>query len=242
MSSESKSKNSGKNLKALFSVICLSIIALGVIVYYSTNKVDNKGTVNEPTTVVETTTNAGATAEQTTAVQKSVTVEDTTVKETEAQTVPPTTEAEATTMKLTDTNTPFKSFYKYPLDEAVVNGYSEELVINETMGDYRSHTAVDFKGEQGREVAAINDGIVMEVYIDELYGTTVVIDHGGTLIAKYCGLDVVNVAEGEAVLIGDAIGTLGVVPFESKLEPHLHFETRLDGNPVNPLDVMGKTE
>lgn len=241
MSSESKSKNSGKNLKALFSVICLSIIALGVIVYTSTNNVENKGAVNEPTTVVES-TKAAETKEQTTAVQKSVTVEDTTVKETEAQTVPPTTEAESTSMNLTDTNTPYKSFYKYPIDEAVLNGYSEELVMNETMSDYRSHTAVDFKGELGCEITAVNDGIVMEVYSDEIYGTTVVIDHGGSLVAKYCGLDVVNVSEGESVLIGEVIGTLGTVPFETKSEPHLHFETRLDGNPVNPLDVMGKTE
>lgn len=233
MSSESKSKKSNKNLKALFSVICLSIIALGVIVYSTSSRVNN---VNEPTTVEATT------EERTTAVQRSVTVEDTTAEETEAQTVEQTTKKESTSMALTDTNTPYKSFYKYPISEAVQGGYTEELVKNETMGDYRSHTAVDFKGELGCEVSAINDGIVLEVFSDELYGMTVVIDHGGELVAKYCGLDVVNVSVGDPVTIGETIATLGKVPFEAKTESHLHLETRLGKDPVNPLDVMGKTE
>lgn len=233
MSTDSRSKKGNKKLKALFSVICIAIIALGVIVYFST-KPAKEGTVNEPTTVEET--------ELTTAVQRSVTVEDTTVTETEAQTEPETSTTENTSMALTDTNTPYKSFYKYPIDEVVLKGYTEELVKNETMGDYRSHTAVDFKGELGCEVSAINDGIVLNVYNDDRYGSVVEIDHGGQLISKYCGFDVVNVSKGSPVNIGESIGTLGKVPFESKDESHLHLETKLEGKYVNPLDVMGKTE
>lgn len=231
MSSNSKEKKGNKNLKALFSVICISIIALGLVVYFSTRPSD-EGTVNEPTTVAETTES----------VQKSVTVEDTTAAETTAAAQPQTTAKESTSMALTDTNTPYKSFYNYPIDEAVVKGYTEELVYNDTMGDYRSHTAVDFKGEAGNEIYAVNDGIVLNVYNDSIYGMTVEIDHGGKLVAKYCGLDAVSVEKGDAVMIGETIGNLGQVPFESKSEYHLHFETKLDGKSVNPLDVMGKTE
>ncbi len=231
MSSKSNSKNSNKNLKALFSVICISIIALGVIVYFTT--VNNKeDAVNEPTTVVETT-----------AVQRSVTVEDTTAETTQVQTETQTQQAEeSTSMPLSDTNTPYKSFYKYPVSEAVLKGYSEELVLNKTMKDYRSHTAVDFKAEAGAEVAAINDGIVIDVYNDALYGIVVEIDHGGKLVAKYCGLESSSVSAGDSVAIGGIIGTLGKVPCEGAEESHLHFETRLEDKPVNPLDVMGKTE
>lgn len=236
MSTDSNSKKGNKKLKALFSVICISIIALGVVVYFATKEPSKEGTVNEATTVEET--------EITTAVQRSVTVEDTTVTETEAETEPETEEqtTESTSMALTDTNTPYKSFYKYPIDEVVLKGYTEELVKNETMGDYRSHTAVDFKGEAGCEVSAINDGIVLDVYTDEMYGTTVEIDHGGKLVAKYSGFDTVNVSKGSPVMIGEKIGTLGKVPFEGKDENHLHFSTILEGKYVNPLDVMGKTE
>lgn len=231
MSSNSKSKKGNKNLKALFSVICISIIALGVVVYFSA-KPSDEGTVNEPTTVEEITS----------AVQRSVTVEETTAATTQAQTAAPETTTESTSMALTDTNTPYKSFYKYPVSEAVAKGYTEELVLNETMGDYRSHTAVDFKGEAGCEVLAVNDGIVMDVYNDSLSGMTIEIDHGGNLVAKYCGLEVVNVSPGDSVAIGQVLGTLGKVPFEAGGETHLHFETKLDGKYVNPLDVMGKTE
>ncbi|MDE7124097.1 MAG: hypothetical protein K2N83_01235, partial [Eubacterium sp.] len=146
MSSNSNAKKGNKNLRALFSVICISIIALGLIVYFSTNS--NNKTVNEQTTIEETTQ----------PVQKSVTVEDTTAEtttEAESETQPQTTES--TSMALLDTNTPYKSFYKYPITESVLSGYTEELVFNKTMGDYRSHTAVDFKAEAGADVYAIND-------------------------------------------------------------------------------------
>lgn len=229
MSSNSKKEN--KNLKALFSVICLSVIALGVIVYFTTaDKKEN--TVNEPTTVVETS-----------AVQRSVTVEETQPTTTQVQTQPetqPTTESSS--MPLTDTNTPYKSFYKYPLTEAVLNGYSEELVLNKTMNDYRSHTAVDFKGALGDEIVAVNDGVVLDVYNDALYGVTVKIDHGGKLVAYYCGLDSSSVSAGDSVKIGGVIGMLGNVPCEKADDAHLHFEMKLDEKSVNPLDVMGKTE
>lgn len=231
MSSNSNAKKGNKNLRALFSVICISIIALGLIVYFSTNS--NNKTVNEQTTIEETTQ----------PVQKSVTVEDTTAEtttEAESEAQPQTTES--TSMALLDTNTPYKSFYKYPITESVLSGYTEELVYNKTMGDYRSHTAVDFKAEAGAAVYAINDGIVLDVYNDSMLGMTVEIDHGGKLVAKYSGLEVVNVSEGDMIMIGSTIGTLGKVPFEASAEAHLHFETRLDGDYVNPLDVMGKTE
>ncbi|MGN0530874.1 MAG: peptidoglycan DD-metalloendopeptidase family protein [Eubacterium sp.] len=230
MSSDSKSKNAGRNLKALFSVVCVSIIALGVIVYFTTKPAKD---VNEPTTVVETT-----------AVQRSVTVEDTTAEETtpEQTTAEQTTKAEDATMPLLESNTPYKSFYQYPLDEVVINSYSEELIKNETMGDYRSHTAVDFGAEQGAEVRSVNDGIVLDVYNDSMLGMVVEIDHGGKLVARYCGLDSVSVSKGDEVKIGQQLGTLGAVPFEASLDSHLHFETRLDGKYVDPLSVMGKTE
>lgn len=95
MSSNSNAKKGNKNLRALFSVICISIIALGLIVYFSTNS--NNKTVNEQTTIEETTQ----------PVQKSVTVEDTTAEtttEAESETQPQTTES--TSMALLDTNTP----------------------------------------------------------------------------------------------------------------------------------------
>ena len=231
--STSKSKNENKNIKALFSVVCLCIIALGLIVYFSTNS--NKSSDNQ--------VNEQTTLEVTAAVQNPVTVTETTTAAAETTTEKKKEKTtEPSTMEQSDSNTPFKSFYKYPLGEAVANGYSEELVYNETMGDWRAHAAVDFKGSENDEVVAINDGLVLNVYKDNMYGQVVVIDHGGKLVAKYCGLKSVSVKKGKYVSIGSKIGTLGSVPCESALETHLHFETAVDGKNVNPLDVMGKIE
>ena len=122
MSSNSKSKNSGKNLKALFTVVCVSIIALGVIVYFSTRGADD---VNEPTTIADTT-----------AVQRAVTVEESTTKATTAApTTESTTEEESTSMPQSDPNTTYKRSYGYPVSEAVLPGYSAELVKIDTLGD-----------------------------------------------------------------------------------------------------------
>lgn len=228
--SNSKAKEN-KNIRALFSVVCLCIIALGLVVYFSMQSGDDN-VVDEQTTI---------TVENTTQVQKPVTNVTETKKQTTTTKKQETT-TQKTTMQLMESNTPFKSYYKYPLGEAVIKGYSQELTYDETLGDYRAHTAVDFKGNQGDEVVAVNDGLVQKVYNDNLYGVVVEIDHGGKLIAKYCGLESASVKAGDTVSINQPIGTLGKVPCESAQEMHLHFETAVDGETVNPLDVMGKTE
>ena len=234
MSANQNSKKDSKNVKTLFSIVCLCIIALGLIVYFSTNSKAQKGTVNENTTIVDTTeANRAVTAK-----------EPKTQKQTTAASTARTTTAkkEAATMEQGKNNIPYKSFYKYPLTETVLKGYSEEPVFDETLNDYRAHAAVDFTGKQGDKVVAINDGRVIAVYTDSLYGMVVEIDHGGKLVAKYCGLDSVSVKKGLYVNIGNTIGTLGSVPIESKSSPHLHLETKVGGKTVNPLNVMGKTE
>lgn len=228
--SSSKSKKDNRNIKALFSVICLCIISLGLIVYFSTNTKVQQDTVNENTTIVETTD-----------VQRAVTVKETTTEQTTKKAKKQTT-TEPSTMQQDNDNTPYKSEYAYPVSEAVMRGYSEELVFDETMGDYRAHAAVDFTASKGDKVCAINKGLVINVYTDEMYGMVVEIDHGGTLIARYCGLESASVKQGSFVEMGAVIGTVGTVGCESSLAPHLHLECKFEGNTVNPLDAMCKTE
>lgn len=233
--STSNSKKENKNTKALFSIICLCIVSLGLIVYFSMSTTAKNNAVNQPTTIKESTTQ----------VNHAVTIKEkqTTTKEyTKAKTTNKKTTTQPATMKMEKSNTPYKSYYKYPLTDAVEKGYSQELSYNETMNDYRSHTAVDFLGKKGDDVVAINDGHVMDVYKDGLYGTCVKIDHGGNLVATYCGLENANVKKGQYVDIGNKIGTLGNVPCESKQKSHLHLETKIKDKTVNPLDVMSKTE
>lgn len=237
-----KDKPNNKNLRALFSVICLCIVALGLIVYFSTSS-SHSTDVNEATTVVETTKakTTKASVSTTSATTQSVSQTQTTQKSKNGKPTTVTT-TEVSTMASSDTNVPYKSFYKYPCEETVITGYSEELVKSKTMNDYRAHTAVDFKAAQGSKVLAINDGLVLDVQKDAMRGTVIEIDHGGKLVARYCGMDTVNVSQGDYVTIGEVLGTVGKVQFEADEQSHIHFETLLDNKYVNPLDVMGKTE
>ena len=221
MATSKKDKNESKNLRTLFSVICLSIIALGLIVYFSSQG-SGKTPVGEPTSVTETTpaTTAGTTAAATKG----------------------TTTTEPASMQQSDTNMPYKSFYKYPVSESVQQSYNEELTFNRTMGDYRAHAAVDFKANKGAKVSAINDGLVLSVKTDALLGKVITIDHGGNLVAQYCGMDVVHVSAGNYVTLGQDLGTLGTVPFEAEEAPHLHLITTMNKETVDPLKVMSKTK
>ena len=166
--------------------------------------------------------------------------------ETATQTEPETEEVvtEPASMASNELNTPYQSFYMMPCGTDIINDYSNgEMVYSETMDDWRSHNGVDFKAQKGAQVKAINEGIVTNVYSDALWGTVVEIDHGGKLVAKYCGLGAnPPVQKGTKVSMGDEIGVLGDIPCESKLGNHLHLEIRIDSKIVDPLAAMGKAE
>lgn len=231
---QKSSSKTVKNTRLLYSAICVSIIALGVIVYFAS--AGTSDSVNKSTTITETTIEAAQEA------QHAVTVKETTTAKQTTTAAPSTTKKESASMAQGDTNTPYKSFYKYPVGEEVQRAFSTELAYDETMEDYRSHAAVDFACTMGASVESINDGIVLSVQKDGMWGNVVEIDHGGKLVAVYKGLDNVSVAKGDSVAIGQAIGTVGTIPCESAQESHLHLETKLDGEFVDPLKVMGKTE
>ena len=129
-----------------------------------------------------------------------------------------------------------------PLSNGVIKDYSDgDPVYSKTMGDWRAHTGVDFAGEENEAVKAINNGTVISVRDDALWGTVIEINHLDGMIAKYCGLNGDDcVREGETVLAGQTIGTLYKVPVETADGTHLHLEIVVDGVYVSPLEVMGK--
>lgn len=114
-----------------------------------------------------------------------------------------------------------------------------DMVQSKTMGDWRVHNGVDFRGTVGDQVRAVNNGVVKAVYDDVLWGTVVEIDHGDGLVARYCGLGKGSTAAvGDKVKINDRIGNLGSIPVESADEVHLHFELRQDGTAVDPMPIL----
>jgi murein DD-endopeptidase MepM/ murein hydrolase activator NlpD len=119
---------------------------------------------------------------------------------------------------------------------------ADELIYDETMGDWRTHEGIDIAGMLGTKVMAAADGTVADVYEDDLLGTTVVIDHGNGLQSIYANLAKVPVVEpGDKVAMGAAIGAIGYTAIgESNQESHLHFAMTQDGVPVNPSDYLPK--
>ena len=89
---------------------------------------------------------------------------------------------------------------------------------------------------------AAHPGTVLRVFSDDLYGTTVVIDHGNGLVISYANLEQVpTVYEGDQVAAGDVIGSIGeTAKCESSQESHLHLSAELNGESVSPLDYLPK--
>ena len=114
-------------------------------------------------------------------------------------------------------------------------------MYNETLGEWRTHPAVDFKGAEGSQVKAISHGVVNNIYDDPMYGTIIEIDHGNKVTARYCGFnkETLEVEKGDTVKEGQLLGYLGVIPCE-KEQSHLHFEILYQGKRVDPLELMGK--
>lgn len=138
---------------------------------------------------------------------------------------------------------PYKDYYTLPLGTDILKDYSPTTPsYNPTMGDWRTHGGVDFKGADGSQIKAIAYGTVTDISDDPLYGTVITIDHGNDVTARYCGLnkDAMEVTEGETVKNGQLLGYLGTVPCEKADVSHLHFEVYYKGENVDPLTLMNK--
>lgn len=95
------------------------------------------------------------------------------------------------------------------------------------------HKGVDLGGMIGEAVLAPADGIVIFTGIRGGYGLTVVVDHGYGIQTHYGHLSAVKVKQGQHVLRGDAIAAVG--SSGRSTGPHLHYEVRRAGQPLNPL-------
>ncbi len=120
-------------------------------------------------------------------------------------------------------------FAKPVAGEVMAHFSGDELLYNETMGDWRTHNGTDFSAAYGETVRSITSGTVKCVKESVLWGWTVEIE-GSDGLLRYTGLShKPAVREGEAVTVGDAIGKLDELDAEIALEPHLHVEYEKDG-------------
>jgi murein DD-endopeptidase MepM/ murein hydrolase activator NlpD len=99
------------------------------------------------------------------------------------------------------------------------------------------HSGIDFATGCGTPIRAAGNGIVVAVAYDPGgYGNYVVINHGGGLATLYAHQQAVAVGSGQAVAAGQVIGYAGSTGKSTGC--HVHFEVRVNGNPVNPLGYL----
>ena len=127
----------------------------------------------------------------------------------------------------------------YPVkSRSVLKQFSEEVVYNKTMRDYRSHTGCDFAASQGENVYAMCAGTVKDISVSELYGVIAEVESDGFSV-YYCGLDPdMSVEKGDSLKAGDTIGTVAQVPCENADDPHIHVEIRVGSKLIDPLSVI----
>lgn len=104
----------------------------------------------------------------------------------------------------------------------------------------RTHDGIDIAAPAGAIVRAAGPGRIVSVTEDDAYGTLVTVDHGGGTETRYAHLSRALVAVGDGVGRGDRIG--GVGSSGRTTGPHLHFELRVDGAPVDPSPWLRETE
>lgn len=123
----------------------------------------------------------------------------------------------------------------------ILNKYSgNKPVKSKTMGDWRLHTGVDYSAEEGTTVKASGDGTVSKVYTDDMWGTTVEIEHPNSVTTIYSSLaENVFVKKGQKVESGQAIAKVGnTAKVELSENSHLHFAVKKNGKYVDPESII----
>jgi murein DD-endopeptidase MepM/ murein hydrolase activator NlpD len=101
---------------------------------------------------------------------------------------------------------------------------------------YEFHSGQDIDAPMGAAVIAGASGKVTFAGWQSGYGQLVVIDHGGGLTTRYGHLSHIDVAEGQVVSAADFLGRVGSTGRSTG--PHLHYEVRINDEPVNPLQYL----
>ena len=136
---------------------------------------------------------------------------------------------------------PKSRVFTWPVKGEVLRPFSvDSLSLDPTLEDWRTHAGVDIAAEKGTRVLAMCAGTVVDVKKDDLMGTCVIVDHGEGLLSTYCNLaQEVTVKEGEQVNTGTILGTVGDTAIAEREAPaHLHLETCLDGDAIDPVGYL----
>jgi murein DD-endopeptidase MepM/ murein hydrolase activator NlpD len=125
----------------------------------------------------------------------------------------------------------------WPVDGRLLSSFGRR--IDPFSGEGAVHTGVDISGDHGTPVKAAAHGIVAYADRSGGYGKLVVIDHGNNFETYYAHLSAFRVAAGQPIRRGEVIGLVGATGRVTS--PHLHYEVRRGGAPVNPYQYLKST-
>ena len=124
--------------------------------------------------------------------------------------------------------------FRFPADGPISSPFGERM--HPIFHDMRMHTGIDIGAGYGSPVRAAAAGAVVVAGYVSGYGTAIVIDHGGGLATLYGHLSRLGVHVGSRVTAGQTIGAVGNTG--NSTGPHLHFEVRVNGTPVDPMRYL----
>ena len=103
-------------------------------------------------------------------------------------------------------------------------------------GIYKLHTGVDIGAPYGETFVAANDGVVIKAAYNAAYGNMVILDHGGGISTLYAHGSEILVQEGDIVYQNTPVLKIGSTGYSTG--PHAHFEVRVKGEYLDPLEYI----
>lgn len=128
----------------------------------------------------------------------------------------------------------FDAEFIWPVRGEISSPYGER--IHPIKGNKSMHTGIDIAAPLGTPIIAAKSGTVQFAGLAGGYGLTVIIDHGYGVSTVYAHCFQLNVKKGQEVKQGEIIALVGSTGLSTG--PHLHFEIRMNGKPVNPENYL----
>lgn len=131
--------------------------------------------------------------------------------------------------------------YILPMSGDIINPFSGDKVVkSKTLDEWVMHTGVDIAADIGTPVKSISGGTVLSIENDDLWGTTISIEHQDGITSHYSSLkSAVSVTVGQTVKLGDVIGEISEsCPIEASEPPHLHFGVKKDNEWIDPFSII----
>jgi len=122
----------------------------------------------------------------------------------------------------------------WPVSGPIVSPFGYR--IHPILGYRKLHTGIDFAVGYGTPILAADSGMVIYATWMSGYGNVIVIDHGRGISTLYAHQSSLAVGSGALVSRGQVVGYVGSTGFSTG--PHLHFEVRVNGTPVDPMGYL----